>query len=73
MASILLGVDRSSAFSSVYFDRRQTVTENSKTGGVQSDLCAAVIAMVGHDLRQPCVITSSHDLLATMLRPRAAG
>ncbi|HTT79510.1 MAG TPA: HAMP domain-containing sensor histidine kinase [Stellaceae bacterium] len=72
MTSILLGVDRPSASSSVYFDRRQTVTENSKTGGVQSDLCAAVIAMIGHDLRQPLqVITSSHGLLATMLRRRA--
>src|SRR5260370_6682435 len=37
-------------------------------GGVDNDFCATLLAMAGHDLRQPLqVITSAHDVLARIL------
>src|SRR6202162_1816377 len=36
--------------------------------GVGNDFCATLLAMAGHDLRQPLqVITSAHDVLAQIL------
>lgn len=42
--------------------------ETDHLSGMQRDFCAALMAMAGHDLRQPLqIITSAHDLLATAL------
>ena len=39
--------------------------DSDRLSGMQRDFCAALMAIAGHDLRQPLqVITTAHDLLA---------
>lgn len=46
--------------------------ERDGLGGVRSEFYAAVIAMAGHDLRQPLqVIVGAHDILARKIQGRA--
>ena len=60
----VLGVNQ--AFSSSSVPVGSGVT--GKNGRARNNLCAVVMAMVGHDLRQPLqVITGSHELLTRML------
>jgi two-component system, OmpR family, phosphate regulon sensor histidine kinase PhoR len=42
-----------------------------RAAGSNNDLCAALLAIAGHDLRQPLqVIVGAHDILAKMLEGR---
>src|SRR6267154_2751553 len=53
--------------------RMETVGFNNRSRAARSnnDLCAALLAIAGHDLRQPLqVIVGAHDILAKTLERR---